>query len=567
MEKLNLNFFGEEVNIDYPKDLQSLKIKISEKFLLSDSDVAEIILYYVEDSKKIYIINGNDFLKFKESKINYIFLDVNQNSKLYLDNIKKLTNDKNKEKLVEKEENKEEKKEEIKEEKKEEKKDERKEEKKDEKKDVIDIQNEKRELRKLNVEMEKVDKKIKETAKKYDIKISELIKQIVELENIKSDLELERAMDMEELYDERKKIFEKIDTIKKRIEPPKKEEEDVVLKAAPSDSNKGKYFIRSGQNNFPYSKEAMRKNYENKRKFEEKLKAAKEKRMKERKELELKIEEMKKQDEIKEILPNIPSSVPVFTKVEKILEKAIEKVKEVAKEQVKIKNEEFDKKVEEVKQEKEKIKKEKIEKIQKITKEAVKDINDLTKLIIDQSNSFIEIINNPELFRSSSSDDILLKAAPKKEKKTKPEIHFHVLCDGCKMNPLRGNRYKCKTCKDFDFCEECYLKNKESHGHEFYKIAHPRCRNRLGHPNTKYCQRGLVHSKVMCDGCGMLPLTGWRYKCSICDDYNLCENCEESIGGKHFHFHPFLKIVTPMYLEKFNENYLKLNTYEPKKDK
>ena len=413
--------------------------------------------------------------------------------------------------------------------------------------------------------MKKVDQKIKETAKKYDDKITELIKQIVELDNIKSDLSLERAMDMEELYDERKKIFEKIDIIKKRIKPPKKKEEDVVLKAAPSDSNKGKYFIRSGQNNFPYSKEAMKKNYENKRKFEEKLKAAKEKRMKERKELELKIEEMKKQDEIKEILPNIPSSVPVFTKVEKILEKAIEKVKEVAKEQVKIKNEEFDKKVEEVKQEKEKIKKEKIEKIQKITKEAVKDINDLTKLIIDQSNSFIEIINNPELFRSSSSDDILLKAAPKKEKKPKPEIHFHILCDGCKMNPLRGNRYKCKTCKDFDFCEECYLKNKESHGHEFYKIAHPRCRNRLGHPNTKYCQRGLVHSKVMCDGCGMLPLTGWRYKCSICDDYNLCENCEERIGGKHFH--PFLKIVTSLYLEKFNENYLKLNTYEPKKDK
>ena len=45
----------------------------------------------------------------------------------------------------------------------------------------------------------------------------------------------------------------------------------------------------------------------------------------------------------------------------------------------------------------------------------------------------------------------------------------------------------------------------------------------------------------MCDGCGMLPLAGWRYKCSICDEYNLCENCEERIGRKHDH--PFIKII------------------------
>ena len=362
--------------------------------------------------------------------------------------------------------------------------------------------------------------------------------------------------------DKKKEIEEKIEQIKKRIEPKK---EEVVLKAAPIPPNKLTYGIRSGQNNFPYSKEALKRNFENKRKYEEKLKAAKEKRMKERKEMESKIEELKKQDEQNEVVFNIPNSVPVFTKVEKVLEKAIEKVKEVAKEQVMKKNEEYDKKVEEMKKDKENIKKEKIDKIQKITKEAVKEINDLTRLIIDQSNSFIERINNPELFKSPSSDDILLRTSPKNEKKEKLEIHYHVLCDGCKMDPLRGNRYKCKKCKNFDFCEECYLKNKESHGHEFLKIPHPRCRNRLGHPNKKYCQRGIVHSKIMCDGCGMLPISGWRYKCAICDDYNLCENCEERIGGKHNH--PFIKITYSLLLNQFNENYLKLNTYEPKNNK
>ena len=62
----------------------------------------------------------------------------------------------------------------------------------------------------------------------------------------------------------------------------------------------------------------------------------------------------------------------------------------------------------------------------------------------------------------------------------------------------------------------------------------------------------------MCDRCGMLPLKGYRFKCSICDDYNLCENCEEQTN----HNHPFLKIPYASLLNKFNENYIKLNTYE-----
>ena len=63
MEKININFFGEEVTIDTPKDLSALREKISEKYSLSKSDVAEIILYYVKDSKKIYIINGDEYSK------------------------------------------------------------------------------------------------------------------------------------------------------------------------------------------------------------------------------------------------------------------------------------------------------------------------------------------------------------------------------------------------------------------------------------------------------------------------------------------------------------------------
>ena len=44
MEKINLNFFGEEVTIDTPKDITSLRAKIAEKYSFSTSDVAEIII-------------------------------------------------------------------------------------------------------------------------------------------------------------------------------------------------------------------------------------------------------------------------------------------------------------------------------------------------------------------------------------------------------------------------------------------------------------------------------------------------------------------------------------------
>jgi len=52
-----------------------------------------------------------------------------------------------------------------------------------------------------------------------------------------------------------------------------------------------------------------------------------------------------------------------------------------------------------------------------------------------------------------------------------------------------------------------------------------------------------VHASVICDGCNASPITGIRYKCSICHDFDYCEKCEEQ--NKITHLHPFLKIRTP----------------------
>ena len=52
-------------------------------------------------------------------------------------------------------------------------------------------------------------------------------------------------------------------------------------------------------------------------------------------------------------------------------------------------------------------------------------------------------------------------------------VHKNVICDGCGMKPLLGIRYKCKTCKNFDYCQNCLDTYKAEHGHEFDKIEVP----------------------------------------------------------------------------------------------
>jgi hypothetical protein len=46
-------------------------------------------------------------------------------------------------------------------------------------------------------------------------------------------------------------------------------------------------------------------------------------------------------------------------------------------------------------------------------------------------------------------------------------------CDGCGANPLKGNRWKCVTCTDFDLCEECHCAN--IHSHHRFEMIHAQC--------------------------------------------------------------------------------------------
>jgi replicative DNA helicase len=114
------------------------------------------------------------------------------------------------------------------------------------------------------------------------------------------------------------------------------------------------------------------------------------------------------------------------------------------------------------------------------------------------------------------------------------EIHYQYICDGCEMAPIKGVRYHCEKCRDFDFCEKCYKEKKDQHGHSFQAIKKsivlppqkPNC--------VKFCGK-TVHRTVTCDGCGKFPIVGIRYKCGVCPNFDFCEECEKKEGMKQGH--------------------------------
>ncbi|KAB0377319.1 hypothetical protein FD755_011763 [Muntiacus reevesi] len=54
--------------------------------------------------------------------------------------------------------------------------------------------------------------------------------------------------------------------------------------------------------------------------------------------------------------------------------------------------------------------------------------------------------------------------------------HPNIICDCCKKHGLRGMRWKCRICFDYDLCTQCYMHNKHDLAHAFerYETAHSR---------------------------------------------------------------------------------------------
>ena len=91
MEKIKLIFFDEKVDIIKPQDFNCLKNEIKEKFLLDLTDISELLIFY-QNPEKQYITNNDEYKSFLISEQDKLFLDIKDDSQLYLktlENIKK----------------------------------------------------------------------------------------------------------------------------------------------------------------------------------------------------------------------------------------------------------------------------------------------------------------------------------------------------------------------------------------------------------------------------------------------------------------------------------------------
>jgi Zinc finger, ZZ type len=139
---------------------------------------------------------------------------------------------------------------------------------------------------------------------------------------------------------------------------------------------------------------------------------------------------------------------------------------------------------------------------------------------------------------------------------TKPQTHMGTKCNHCNNSPIIGNRYNCTQCFGYDLCENC--KNMNIHPmHGFHKISSIGAQpvfipagqlfeqpqgfsqnqftdpfgsmafpfGQVQSPDTK------VNTGMRCDHCGVIPIIGKVFKCSICQFFYLCDTCK----NKAFH--------------------------------
>lgn len=76
-------------------------------------------------------------------------------------------------------------------------------------------------------------------------------------------------------------------------------------------------------------------------------------------------------------------------------------------------------------------------------------------------------------------------------------------------------------------------------------------------------ERTHRHDAIQCDGCGMDPIRGLRFKCGNCKNYDLCSICIDST--QHDESHVFLRIKKPLEQSPTSVPLLKDILYDKKR--
>ncbi|TIB30157.1 hypothetical protein E3P86_03551 [Wallemia ichthyophaga] len=130
------------------------------------------------------------------------------------------------------------------------------------------------------------------------------------------------------------------------------------------------------------------------------------------------------------------------------------------------------------------------------------------------------------------------------------------VCDGC-ANRIQGVRIKCTTCRDYDLCVGCFSVGTHEHD-TFHRIrdpsqplpAVPKATDTTKTPvlssipslHSSNTKQNVQHS-ASCDMCKS-NIVGTRHKCTICPDYDVCDNCFDRTRLEH-PLHEFADLTDP----------------------
>eukprot|EP01022_Parablepharisma_sp_SALTPOND_P008113 TRINITY_DN135226_c1_g1_i1.p1 TRINITY_DN135226_c1_g1~~TRINITY_DN135226_c1_g1_i1.p1 ORF type:complete len:440 (+),score=35.88 TRINITY_DN135226_c1_g1_i1:806-2125(+) len=106
----------------------------------------------------------------------------------------------------------------------------------------------------------------------------------------------------------------------------------------------------------------------------------------------------------------------------------------------------------------------------------------------------------------------------------KEQLHYYHKCDNCGSNPIRGTRFTCCECENYDLCENCYdqmlslppSNDEVSHvaSHRFKAIDFP-----IPFGGCK------AHEDCRCFYCSQKPIVGICFVCVQCKNLSVCQQC------------------------------------------
>ena len=500
MKNISLNFYGEEVLIECPKDYVSLKKQIAMQYQLSLSDILEIDISYMKNEQKKLIKSEIDFKTFLHSRVPKLNLDIKESSQLYQKSLLDLQN-KAKDDLVQlemlkkqKEENK------------------KKQEKENEetKNKIDDLNKQIKEIGQQKLEYVKSIKKMmrgprnkeKELVTKItqlgneigaplvfklpekgplpikgetekEKKLLDLIKKNTDCLNVQKQLYVTPRKNMKDMDKQIKEINKKclgiIKVSQKEMMALKKEENDLIRQIISLEKKLGL--------NVDEKKPMKKFGFYIPKKVDIKTVP------KEGQEETLKLKAPNTKPKAELIIPKFPSKKSERMKsVEEVFNSLKTNIKSTVEQEITKAYNEIKKVREEAKKNNYELKaedKKYLEKCEKDNSKAIAKVDEWIEFIYNHTDEIIESLEAQNKTNFKKFDEIEKRIG--RESSTNlcgnnPEkkmvVHPGVFCSGCKQ-AIVGIRYKCAVCKDFDFCEKCEEKSQGKHGHPFLKINRP----------------------------------------------------------------------------------------------